>query len=193
MRDLDVRQATRKKLHGEHHDSPDTLIVEEMGIWSGTVRIDIAVINGELSGFELKSDKDTLHRLQYQADVYGKVFDRLSIVVGKRHLEKADAMLPDWWGIISASATPEEVTLDEIRAPGLNPARDPYHVAQLLWKSEAITLLEQFGLARGLRSKPIGLLHERLAAEVPMEILGERVRVALKRRCSWLGQSISDQ
>jgi hypothetical protein len=37
----------------------DTRVVEEMGIWAGSVRVDIAVINGEFHGFELKSDRDT--------------------------------------------------------------------------------------------------------------------------------------
>ena len=56
MRDIDVRRAVRKKLGEQYAHDPDTRIVEEMGIWSGTVRIDIAIINGELNGFELKSD-----------------------------------------------------------------------------------------------------------------------------------------
>ena len=76
MRDLDARTAIRRQLHAAHSADPDTRIVEEMGIWSGSVRIDIAVINGELSGFELKSDRDTLERLPNQADLYSRVFDR---------------------------------------------------------------------------------------------------------------------
>ena len=69
MRDIDVRQAVKSYLKALHEDDPATRIVEEMGIWAGSVRIDIAVINGELSGFELKSDSDTLQRLPLQADI----------------------------------------------------------------------------------------------------------------------------
>jgi hypothetical protein len=68
-----------------------------MGIWSGSVRIDVAVINGELTGYELKSDRDTLERLPLQAELYSRVFDRLILVVGKRHAKKAIEHIPEWW------------------------------------------------------------------------------------------------
>jgi hypothetical protein len=48
MRDSDVRAAVRRKLREKYGHDPGTRIVEEMGFWSGSVRIDIAVINGEL-------------------------------------------------------------------------------------------------------------------------------------------------
>ena len=63
MRDRDVRQALLAHLAELHAGDPDTRIVEEMGVWCGTARIDVAVVNGELCGFELKSERDTLERL----------------------------------------------------------------------------------------------------------------------------------
>jgi hypothetical protein len=66
MRDSDVRRAVKSWLAAEYAFDDDTRIVEEMGVWSGSVRIDIAIINGSLSGYELKSDRDTLDRLPHQ-------------------------------------------------------------------------------------------------------------------------------
>ena len=63
MRDRDVRGAMLQLLGAEHAGEKDTFILQELDVWSGAVRIDIAVINGELTGFELKSDRDTLERL----------------------------------------------------------------------------------------------------------------------------------
>ena len=51
MRDADIRKAVRTMLDAQHVGDDDTRIVEEMGVWSGSVRVDIAVINGELHGF----------------------------------------------------------------------------------------------------------------------------------------------
>src|SRR6266851_6542601 len=102
MRDQDVRQALRDKLQDQYAYDPDTRIVEEMGVWSGSVRIDVAVINGELTGYELKSDRDTLERLPVQADLYSRVFDRLTLVVARRHAQKARDCIPKWWGIVVA-------------------------------------------------------------------------------------------
>src|SRR6266852_372243 len=134
MRDRDVRAAVREMLNASYGHDNDTRIVEEMGIWSGSVRIDIAVINGELSGFELKSDRDTLERLPFQAELYSQVFDRVELVVGKRHAEKAQAQVPQWWAVTVATTKAGKIELEAMREGRVNPAPDPYLIAQLLWK-----------------------------------------------------------
>lgn len=125
MRDFDVRQAVLKSLRAEHSHDANTRIVEEMGIWSGSVRIDVAVINGELHGFELKSDRDTLARLESQAELYNQVFDRVTLVVGERHLDKAVSKIPDWWGVTCAALLSGELTLRETKRANLNPNVEP--------------------------------------------------------------------
>lgn len=182
MRDLDVRRAVRNWLGDEYAHDPNSYIVEEMGVWSGTVRIDIAVINGSLTGYELKSDRDTLERLPQQRDIYGHVFDYLHLVVGKRHAEHAEKLLPDWWGIRIAVADGSEIKLIPHRVPTLNPFPNPYLIAELLSKDEAVNVLDSVGLAKGWRSKPIRLIHERLAAELPLNDLKDQVRAVLKGR-----------
>lgn len=190
MRDSDVRHAVKVWLGAEYAHDPDSYIVEEMGVWSGTVRIDVAVINGSLSGYELKSDRDTLERLPHQRDIYGHVFDYLHLVVGKRHAEAAEKLLPDWWGIKIAVADDAGVALIPHRAATENPTPNPYLIAELLSKEEAVGVLNDVGLAKGWRSKPIRLVHERLAAELPLSDLKDRIRAVLKKRprCLMVGQ-----
>lgn len=191
MRDRDVRSALLQQLTAVHADDGNTRIVQEMGIWSGSVRIDIAVINAELSGFELKSDKDTLERLPYQAELYSRVFDRVALVVGQRHFEKACRLIPDWWGVIVAKQNGNAVELRPEREATRNQSIDPYLVAQLLWKDEAISVLENFDLAHGWRTKRVKAIHERLAEQLPLDELCKRVRAALKTRGEWLRQNAS--
>ncbi len=193
MRDADVRSAVMKRLRAIHAAEPATRIVEEMGVWSGSVRIDIAVINGELSGYELKSDRDTLDRLAQQADLYGRVFDRLTLVTGPLHSAKAIAKVPLWWAVTVAYEAANGLQLEPIRTGSLNPDPHPYFLAQLLWRPEAVAALERFNLAKGWRSKPVRSIHERLAAEVPYLTLAEHVRGVLKGRPGWLGQPVGDE
>jgi hypothetical protein len=80
MRDRDVRAAVLRKLAAVYGNDANTRIVQEMGVCSGSVRIDIAVINSELWGYELKSERDTLERLPSQAKLYNRVFDRVTLV-----------------------------------------------------------------------------------------------------------------
>jgi len=192
MRDLDVRLAVRRRLNELHRGDLDTRIVEEMGVWAGSVRIDIAVINGELCGFELKSDRDTLERLPAQAAIYNRVFDRVELVVGQRHAAKAKALVPSWWGITIASESSGGVCLALERKGDVSPTRDAKLIAHLLWKDEAIEVLDLFGLAKGWRSKPVGLLHERLAYELPFDELRQAVRCKLKARVKWLGKPVAN-
>lgn len=166
----------------EHAHERDARLVEEMGVWSGSVRIDLALINGSLSGYELKSDSDTLERLPRQLAIYGRVFDYLHLIVGRKHLEKAQKILPDWWGIKIAIQGDCGIKLLPHRAPALNPSPDPYLIAELLSKDETIGVLQKFKLDKGWRSKKIRLIHEHLARELELRDLKDEVRAVLKAR-----------
>lgn len=182
MRDSDMRAALRKKLQCEHAHDPGTRIVEEMGVWSGAVRIDMAVINGELVGFELKSDSDTLLRLPYQTEIYGKVFDRVTLVVGRKHYKEAIERIPRWWGCVLASVCGDEVVLQPKRRARRNPTPDVHILAQLLWKDEAVAILEKVGLAKGWRSKRAAEIADLLVTTLTYSQLASHVRDALRAR-----------
>jgi hypothetical protein len=66
-KDGHLRIALKRRLLTRYSDHPSTLILEELGLKHGAARIDIAVVNGDLHGYELKSDSDTLSRLPRQA------------------------------------------------------------------------------------------------------------------------------
>lgn len=191
MRDADVRNAMMQRLLHSHRDDCTTRIVQEMGIWSGTVRVDIAVINGELAGVELKSDKDTLDRLPNQATFYSRVFDRMTLVVGSKHLEKALPLVPEWWGIVAASWKEDAISLEDYRTASVNPEPDPFLVAQLLWREEAIAALEDRGAAKGWKSKRVATLHRHLAETIPIDELRAVVRTNLKARPDRSGQPVA--
>lgn len=187
MRDSDVRKAALIMLAARHQGDSTTRIVEEMGIWSGSVRVDIAVINGALCGYEIKSDRDTLGRLPFQQDLYSRVFDSVELIVGLRHVEKATAIVPDWWGVtLATEGDSGDVDLAPVRPGAPNPTIDPFLVAQLLWKEEAVAVLDSLEMARGWKSKRAKLVHQHLAVSLPLEELRRHVRTALKNRTEWL-------
>lgn len=187
MRDGDVRIAMLSWLGSRHAGEIDTRIVEEMGIWSGSVRVDVAVINGEMQGFEIKSARDTLSRLPFQAEIYSQVFDRVTLVTAQNHAVKAERIIPPWWGISHAVITPDaSIKIVPKRRAKLNPSIQPVQLARLLWRDESISVLDRHGLARGYRSKSSDVLIDRLATELPISILKSEVRSVLKARPGWL-------
>lgn len=190
MRDLDVRLAVRSRLLAEHADEKDTRIVEEMGIWHGSARIDIAVINGEIAGYELKSARDTLQRLPNQAKLYCQVFDRVHLVVAERHIKHALLAVPIWWGIMLASEVAGRVDLHVHRKSEPNPEINPIQVARLLWREEALEILSSHGCDRGVRSASRDKVAARLVDSFHPHELSAHVRRTLKDRDLWLGQPV---
>jgi hypothetical protein len=185
LRDLDIRRALHQALQEEHLNEPDTLLVDELGLCQGLARVDLAVVNGSLNGFEIKSDADRLHRLARQRDAYGMVLDTVTLVTARRHLAEARAQLPSWWGLTVAAAANGKVTLHTVRRARPNRNVQPEAVARLLWREEALALLEAHGHAAGMRSKPRAQLWAALARELEPPVLAEGVRAALKRRVGW--------
>ena len=66
--DPDVRALLREYLANVHAGT-DTVVLEELGLCQGDVRVDVAAVNGELSAFEIKSPSDTLARWPNQRKV----------------------------------------------------------------------------------------------------------------------------
>jgi hypothetical protein len=122
----------------------------------------MAVVNGELKGFEIKSDQDTLHRLRSQVSVYGKIFDTVTIMTGLRHIRRAKKILPSWWRILLADrksdSTPQ---LECLRQDRLNPKLDPFAspgiptfaLIQLIWRDQAFALLRIHNLHTAMKQK----------------------------------------
>ena len=68
---------------------------------TGISRTDaLGVIDGQLIGFEIKSDRDTYARLKRQTADYDLLCDVNYLVVGKSHRKQADQHIPAHWGII---------------------------------------------------------------------------------------------
>lgn len=183
VRDADIRLALVRALVECHDDR--TLIVDEMALCEGDARIDVAVVNGALNGYEIKSERDTLCRLPSQCEAYGRAFDTLTIVLSGSHVDAVMKVVPEWWGILEAYEDAGEVRLRVLRDARSNPSVEAEAVAQLLWRDEVLDELRSRGLDKGLSGKSRRVLWQRLAAALPLSELGLIVRERLKARTRW--------
>ena len=186
MNDSRLRAALKRIVLARHLNDPETFVVEELGLRHGAARIDIAVINGAIHGFELKSDCDTLKRLPDQMAVFNSVLDRMTIVVGTRHLDQTMHVVPRWWGVKTAIVGPRGgISFSDVRRPANNPSPDAVAIAKLFWRQEALDLVNELGAATGIRSKPRRVIYNRLAEVMELEALRARVRQQLRSRTDW--------
>jgi hypothetical protein len=186
MRDIDVRRALLAEMDRLHPEESDTLVVEELGLCQGIARVDVAVVNGSVHGYEIKSERDTLVRLKSQAEIYSKTLEFVTIVAAPSHIAGIELLVPSWWGIWNAIQIGEEVRLEEQRKAERNPGLAPDALVQLLWREEALQILLEHKLARGVASKSRQLIWDRLSSSFSIEELGGMVRTCLKQRpSSW--------
>ena len=182
LAEAEVRRALERLLEARN-EGP---VRHEMGICAGRRRVDVATLGEEIRGYEIKSGQDSLYRLPGQIRDYGRTLDRATLVTTGRHLDKAEPMLPPWWGIILALPDRNGAQLEQVREAAINPGPDPYAVAQLLWRQEAMEELKARGLARGLSKKARHYVWERLAAELELPELRQTVRQRVLERV-WPG------
>jgi hypothetical protein len=179
-RDVDIRKVLLSSLEAKYNDKAHDLIVEEFGCKAA--RADIAVINGALHAYEIKSDSDSLDRLPSQMEAYQGVFEYVTLVCGRRLLEHARAEVPRWWGLQKAEFRDGAVEIQEVRTPKPNPNQSPLAVARMLWKTEALTVLRKCG-HKGVTSRcTASEIWNAVAAQIPIAKLTNEVRQAIKAR-----------
>lgn len=184
--DLIIRSALMEALRKLYAQDKKLRIIEELGVSHGTARIDIAVVNGIMHGYEIKSDQDTLQRLPEQMNIFNTVFDKVTLVVGKSHLYNAINIIPDWWGIIVAKADSNgSIIFNIIREGENNKGQDSVSIARLLWREEALKILEETGKAQGFYSKPRASIYEKLSTVLDQETLSAKVRETIFFRSEW--------
>lgn len=187
MNDLDIRTVLMSELLYKYGNEPETIILEELGLKHGRTRIDLVVINDRLHGYEIKSDRDSLKRLPEQINIYSSIMDRVTLVVGYRHAYNAFKILPEWWGVKLAEKDEESgaVSISDARLPTDNPGVDINAIVSLLWRGEALDILEDFGESKGVRSKTRTDIYSRLVQVIETKHLCAMVRLQLKSRKEW--------
>ncbi|OGM26559.1 hypothetical protein A2627_00865 [Candidatus Woesebacteria bacterium RIFCSPHIGHO2_01_FULL_39_28] len=178
-----IRSALLTKLSKEYKSQKNTAIISEFSLIKESARIDIAVVNGIMHGYELKSDKDNLLRLENQREAYNLIFDKVTLVVGKNHLMSSIYSVPDWWGITIAKVdNKNKLTFYDIRESKSNPEQNARAMTNLLWKNEILEKLRALGFSERLVNKSKDYVRDQLVCSLEQEQLKSYVRQALKKR-----------
>ena len=108
----------------------------------------LLVTETEIIGFEFKSDKDNLNRLERQIHDYERFCDRNYLVTGQKFKEKASEEIPEHWGVYCVYLDDEEILqLECIRKAQPNSKRMRLHnQLRILWRSELIPVIKKYKL-----------------------------------------------
>ena len=97
-----------------HKNEKHAVIVPEVTLGDSfydRVRADVFALNGSISIYEIKSEKDTLYRLDNQIEKYTRYANKVSVIVDSKFLGKMT--LPDSVGIY----TIDNKKIEEIKEP----------------------------------------------------------------------------
>ncbi len=178
MRDQDIRTILHSYLTEQNKD---TIIVDELNVKNGLARVDIAVINGSIHGYEIKSEVDTLNRLKNQIEHYNSSLEKVSIAINSVHKEKVFDIVPEWWGILEVNNYSE---ISEKRQPKENPDLEVSNFLLYLWKDELIKILVNNNVSYKKSSNRQTLI-DTMTKNVDKDKLLHEVRQSLKSRKNW--------
>jgi len=186
MHDLFIRDAFHRATLRKYHEDKNSLVLDEFGINHGAIRADIAVINGMLHGYEIKGDFDNLDRLPAQIEAYSAIFDKVTLVVSEKHLAASQKIIPNWWGVtlvkLRKSGKPHFVL---VRNAYSNKSINKLFLAKLLWRSEALELLESLSPDTTFHKMDRETLYSQIVTRVSRTYLRKFVLLKLKKRKAW--------
>lgn len=187
MKDRDIRQILGRFELKKYLEDPESKVVEELRLAVARAQIDIAVINGHLHGYEIKSASDTLTRWPDQLEAYTKIFDYLTVVTEEKHAKKLLKTIPDWVGLVVCDSSGTK----RVKKDRVNKNKQGFYLAKLLWREEIIDLLKFYRLP--YRSKDRNwILCEILAENLSIREISTQVREKLKLRMDWKVNSAFD-
>ena len=160
----------------------DARIQEEFRIERGGARIDVAVIGSTLIGYEIKSDEDSFIRFSNQIHAYNRVFDAITLVCGPSHAQLAQEIIPSWWGLLVAERNSQgEIQLITARHATPNTRQDPFSLASLLWRDEAIVVLTS-EIKEIPKQASAHTLWSCIATSLPVDRIRSKVATTLLKR-----------
>ena len=107
-------------------------------------KADCVVLNGTSNVYEVKSDYDSMDRLDNQLSAYRKVFEHIRVITSERLLPKVSAIAEDWVGLSVLRPTG---SIGDIRKPvSMKHAVSPEAIFDSLRRPEyEAIVLRQFG------------------------------------------------
>lgn len=175
MTEAEIRNALLSAL-AKSPEGVGAAFFSEMFVDGFARRADLVMANGKLAAFEIKSERDSLDRLEGQLESYSRFFEQVTVVCAQRHLVRVRALAASDVGLWVVDAAGG---LSVVRRARSREIRDKIAWLSFLPVDEMRALLRQKGLATA------GTRDELLTAAVKglkRSVLRDYVLSFMKRR-----------
>lgn len=148
----------------------------------GECKADVAILNGTATVYEIKSERDSLNRLERQIAAYSTVFAKVYVIAAEGHVHAVERTVPDFVGIMQLNRRHHISTLREALD---QPERtSPNAIFDSIRTAEARMILSSLGVT--IPTMPNTRLHSVLREQFikldPVQAHAEMVRVLKRTR-----------
>lgn len=159
----------------------------------GECKADVAILNGTATVYEIKSERDSLNRLERQIAAYSTVFAKVYVIAAEGHVRAVEKTVPDYVGIMQLNRRHRITTLREALD---QPERtSPSSIFDSIRTAEARMILTSLGVT--IPAVPNTRLHSVLREQFikldPVQAHAEMVRVLKRTRNLLPLSSLVDQ
>jgi hypothetical protein len=148
----------------------------------GECKADVAILNGTATVYEIKSERDSLSRLERQIAAYSTVFAKVYVIAAEAHVRAVEKVVPDFVGIMQLNRRHRISTLRE--AIDQPERTSPSAIFDSIRTAEARIILSSLGVI--VPAVPNTLLHAALREQFvkldPVQAHAEMVRVLKRTR-----------
>ncbi|MBB3938240.1 sce7726 family protein [Aureimonas phyllosphaerae] len=143
-------------------------IILELAVGKYANRVDVAVVDGQLHTYEIKTESDDLSRLRSQIAAYASISDMVSIAVATKHLPSAISSVPDFVGVLELQRSDDGLNIRQVREPVPSP----------VWSASAALSLLPVTEIRRLLPKNSGLLRRENVVAEALSLPDDEIRRA---------------
>jgi hypothetical protein len=148
----------------------------------GGCKADVAILNGTATVYEIKSERDSLNRLERQVAAYATVFAKVYVIAAEGHVQAIARAVPDFVGIMQLNRRHRISTLRE--AIDQPERTSPSAIFDSIRTVEARMILSSLGVM--IPDMPNTLLHSVLREQFvkldPAQTHAEMVKVLKRTR-----------
>ncbi|MEX5898956.1 sce7726 family protein [Proteus vulgaris] len=178
---IEIKLLLRKWIStsGYYDFHSNDVMIDELCFYEKKNRADVVYANGRLTGFEIKSESDSLARWNKQHDAYLKLFDSVWLCCHHKHAVKALELSSKNIGILILDNYSKDLTI--LREAKENKNIDKHEVISLLWRSE----LDELCLENNLkinRKEKINEARQRILSELQFDKVKKKVLSCIKNR-----------
>lgn len=171
MNELEIKMSLISYLSEKHHQEADTRFIKELFVENFNRRADVVMVNGHLSAYEIKSDLDSLIRLDGQLDSFTRYFEYVTVVCTKLHLAAVRKKLEQeaWLKVGICLVDGKKVRL--VRHPKKNSIKMDYWLSHLPVDELRLMLRENAVPAKGNRAELVTFASKNLSVKPVREFV----------------------